>query len=118
VATPDISRLKIERGARPQAPGQRSRTRRWLKIALIIVVLAVIAAVVMAKVGGKASVETVTVAQTYPSQNYTLLNATGYVVAQRKAAMSSKATGRLEWLGVLEGSRVKEGRADRAAGEP
>jgi HlyD family secretion protein len=108
VATPDISRLKIERGARPQAPGQRSRTRRWLKIALIIVVLAVIAAVVMAKVGGKASVETVTVAQTYPSQNYTLLNATGYVVAQRKAALSSKATGRLEWLGVLEGSKVRK----------
>jgi RND family efflux transporter MFP subunit len=108
VATPDISRLKIERGARPQAPGQRSRARRWLKIALIIVVLAVIAAVVMAKVGGKASVETVTVAQTYPSQNYTLLNATGYVVAQRKAALSSKATGRLEWLGVLEGSKVRK----------
>jgi pyruvate/2-oxoglutarate dehydrogenase complex dihydrolipoamide acyltransferase (E2) component len=62
----------------------------------------------MAKVGGKASVETVTVAQAYPSQNYTLLNATGYVVAQRKAALSSKATGRLEWLGVLEGSKVKK----------
>ena len=38
-----------------------------------------------------------------------LLNATGYVVAQRKAAISSKATGRLEWLGVAEGSRVKAG---------
>ena len=45
----------------------------------------------------------------YPSQAYTLLNATGYVVAQRKAAVASKATGRLEWLGVREGSRVKEG---------
>ncbi|MEO8507229.1 MAG: efflux RND transporter periplasmic adaptor subunit, partial [Betaproteobacteria bacterium] len=30
-------------------------------------------------------------------------------VAQRKAAISSKATGRLEWLGVAEGSRVKAG---------
>jgi RND family efflux transporter MFP subunit len=38
-----------------------------------------------------------------------VLNATGYVVAQRKAAISSKATGRLEWLGVAEGSRVKAG---------
>jgi RND family efflux transporter MFP subunit len=28
-------------------------------------------------------------------------------VAQRKAAVASKATGRLEWLGVREGSRVK-----------
>ena len=37
----------------------------------------------------------------------TALNATGYVVAQRKAAVASKATGRLEWLGVIEGSAVK-----------
>jgi HlyD family secretion protein len=108
VTTPDISRLKIERGARPQAPGQRSRRRRWLKVALAIGILVVIAAVVAGRVNGKANVDTVTVAQAYPAQNYTLLNATGYVVAQRKAALSSKATGRLEWLGVLEGSRVKK----------
>src|SRR6185436_1030396 len=50
-----------------------------------------------------------TAAQTYPSQAYTVLNATGYVVAQRKAAVASKATGRLEWLGVREGSTVREG---------
>jgi RND family efflux transporter MFP subunit len=31
------------------------------------------------------------------------------VVAQRKAAVASKATGRLEWLGVEEGSKVKKG---------
>jgi RND family efflux transporter MFP subunit len=108
VATPDISRLKIERGAKPQAPGQRSRRRRWIKIALVVAVLAVVAAIVAGRLGGKASVDTVTVAQAYPAQNYTLLHATGYVVAQRKAALSSKATGRLEWLGVLEGSRVKK----------
>lgn len=50
-----------------------------------------------------------TAAQTYPSQAYTVLNATGYVVAQRKAAVASKATGRLDWLGVREGSTVKGG---------
>jgi RND family efflux transporter MFP subunit len=54
-------------------------------------------------------VETVTVTTAYPSQAYTLLNATGYVVAQRKAAVASKATGRLEWLGVREGSQVRQG---------
>jgi RND family efflux transporter MFP subunit len=54
-------------------------------------------------------VETGTVGQLYPSQAYTMLNATGYVVAQRKAAVASKATGRLEWLGVREGSTVKSG---------
>ena len=55
------------------------------------------------------SVQTTPIVTTYPSQQYVVLNATGYVVAQRKASISSKATGRLEWLGVAEGSRVKEG---------
>ncbi len=45
----------------------------------------------------------------YPAQAYTVLNASGYVVAQRKAAVSSKSTGRLAFLGVEEGSRVKKG---------
>ncbi len=53
--------------------------------------------------------QTTPVVTTYPSQQYVVLNATGYVVAQRKAAIASKATGRLEWLGVAEGSRVKAG---------
>jgi RND family efflux transporter MFP subunit len=46
---------------------------------------------------------------TYPSQQFVVLNSSGYVVAQRKAAIASKASGRLEWLGVAEGSRVKAG---------
>ncbi len=54
------------------------------------------------------AVETAAVSTAYPSQAYAILNATGYVVAQRKASVASKATGRLEWLGVAEGSRVKK----------
>lgn len=105
MTAPDLSRLKIERGASAQAQVPRPR-RRWLRNGLIVLALAAAAAFFLRPGGGKANVETVTVAQAYPSQNYTVLNATGYVVAQRKAALSSKATGRLEWLGVLEGSRV------------
>ena len=68
--------------------------------------------------GGAATVETAAVTAAYPSQAVTLLNATGYVVAQRKAAVASKATGRLEWLGVQEGSRAEARRGDRAPREP
>jgi len=70
------------------------------------VVLLVLAGIAM-RLAGPQAVETATVTTAYPTQNYTLLNATGYVVPQRKAAVASKAQGRLEWLGVLEGSRVK-----------
>ena len=53
----------------------------------------------------------------YPSQAIALLNATGYVVPQRKASVGSKATGRLEWLGRAGGQQGEAGRGDRAARE-
>lgn len=54
-------------------------------------------------------VQTAKASLTFPSRALTTLNASGYVVAQRKAAVSSKATGRLERLYVEEGKRVKSG---------
>jgi HlyD family secretion protein len=105
MADTDLSKLKIDRNL---APIRRSRRGRWIT-------LGVVAVLVLAAIGYFASrpkvfdVQTTAVTTTYPSQQYVLINATGYVVAQRKAAISSKATGRLEWLGVAEGSRVKAG---------
>jgi RND family efflux transporter MFP subunit len=108
LATPDIFRLKIDREAKAPTSGSRPKRRRWGRMVLLVLAVALVAAAAMSVFAGKPAVEVVAVAQTYPAQNYTLLNATGYVVAQRKAALSSKATGRLEWLGVLEGSQVKK----------
>jgi len=101
---PDISKLTIDRSATPAA---RARGRRWPWVAGAIVVVAA-AIVGFLELGRAQTVETAAVTTAYPSQAVTLLNATGYVVAQRKAAVASKATGRLEWLGVMEGSRVKK----------
>lgn len=88
------------------APAPRRR-RRWVRYAIIAVIVLVLVGVGV-RLAGPQPVETTTISAAYPSQNYTLLNATGYVVPQRKAAVASKAQGRLEWLGVLEGSRVKK----------
>jgi HlyD family secretion protein len=100
----DLSRLRIDRAAPPAR-----RRRRWPWIAVAGAAIVAIAWFGYARFGAAPEVETVVVARTFPSQSLAVLNATGYVVAQRKAAVSSKATGRLEWLGVLEGSRVKKG---------
>ncbi|MCL5124431.1 MAG: efflux RND transporter periplasmic adaptor subunit [Deltaproteobacteria bacterium] len=54
-------------------------------------------------------IRAIKVSVTFPSRALTILNASGYVVAQRKAAVSSKATGRLEHLYVEEGKAVKQG---------
>ena len=79
-----------------------------MPVSLVIAALAAAAAVYYRLAAAPSEVETVTVTMAYPSQSFTVLNATGYVVAQRKAAVASKATGRLVWLGVQEGSRVNK----------
>ena len=104
-ASPDIAKLRIDRSA---APVRASRRRRWLWIAALAgIVLAGAAWFVLQP--RALTVQTTAVVTSFPSQQFVVLNATGYVVAQRKAAIASKATGRLEWLGVAEGSRVKAG---------
>lgn len=57
----------------------------------------------------KLEVQAATVQTAYASQQYQQLSASGYVVAQRRAAVSSKASGRLVELNVREGSVVKKG---------
>jgi RND family efflux transporter MFP subunit len=103
--SPDLSQLSIDRGAR--ARPRRRRFGKWTFGALAAVLIGVIVAWRVAT--APITVETATVTTAYPTQAITLLNATGRVVAARKASVSTKATGRLEWLGVQEGTRVKEG---------
>jgi HlyD family secretion protein len=59
--------------------------------------------------GGAKEVELATATLTSPAQANAVLTASGYVVAQVKAAVASKGTGRLEYLGVEEGDKVKQG---------
>jgi len=106
----DLSRLKITRTG-PATPLQGRRSKKG-KIFLILVILALIILGFFYWQGAlepTREVEISTVSLIYPSQAYTILNASGYVVAQRKAAVASKGAGRLETLYVEEGSRVKKG---------
>jgi RND family efflux transporter MFP subunit len=104
---PELEKLRIEKSAlRP-----RSRKRRWLTWAVVTLALAGTLGVLYRQGLLTPAVEIqASVVQTlYPSQTFTLLNASGYVVADRKSAVASKVTGRLVFMGVEEGSRVKEG---------
>jgi len=106
MANEDLDKLKIDKGATARS-GVRRRPRYWIAAAVAVAVLMVLFA--SGVLSPAVTVETGTITQVYPSQAYTLLNASGYVVAQRKAAVAAKVTGRLDWLGVEEGSRVKQG---------
>jgi RND family efflux transporter MFP subunit len=107
----DLSKLRIERDGSGAVRGGRGRAvRKALLTAVMLAVGAGGAFLAYKRIGGAAiEVEQTGVTLAYPYQAVTVLNATGYVVAQRKASVASKATGRLEWLGVREGSPVKKG---------
>ncbi|MBX6393948.1 MAG: efflux RND transporter periplasmic adaptor subunit, partial [Burkholderiales bacterium] len=101
----DLSQLSIDR----TAAGRTQPRRPWTRWGLAALAVLVAGLWLWFRYTGAVEVQTVSVTTAYPAQAITVLNATGYVVAQRQAAISSKATGRLEWLGVVEGSRVKAG---------
>lgn len=93
---------------------QFSVTRRRSRTVWIIVIAAAAAAVLLylfhaGFLNSATNVRTAAADWVYPSQVITQFNASGYVVAQRKASVASKGTGRIVYLAVQEGSRVKEG---------
>lgn len=99
-----LGRLRIDRGGPGPVAGGR---KRWGWVAL---------AAALAIAGGAwwltpraVPVQTAAVVTSTPSQQFVQLTASGYVVAQRRAAVASKATGRLVELHVREGSVVKQG---------
>ncbi len=100
-----LDRLTIDKSRQMKVRTGKGRMR-----AVAAAVFILIAVVVVLYFRTRAvSIETTSVSQVYPTQSFTLLNASGYVVAQRKAAVAAKTTGRLEWLGVEEGSLVRSG---------
>jgi RND family efflux transporter MFP subunit len=100
-----LDRLSIDKSR--QAVAGKGRLRLKL-VTIAAVALAAAAGVIFVR-SRAVTIETATVIRMFPTQSFTLLNASGYVVAQRKAAVASKTTGRLEWIGVEEGSRVTAG---------
>lgn len=107
MANEDLSRLKIDKS---ESSFSARKRRKWLRWALPIVSIVLIVFLYSVGIFTPAmNVEVTTVSQIYPSQTFTLLNASGYVVAQRKAAVATKITGRLVSISVEEGSIVKKG---------
>jgi RND family efflux transporter MFP subunit len=104
----DLSKLKIDRSAKAPPQARRKKGLYWGG-ALVILAIATIILYFQGVLQPSQAVQVVTVSRIYPSQTFTLLNASGYVAAQRKAAVASKITGRLVSLSVEEGSRVKAG---------
>ncbi|MDZ7589830.1 MAG: efflux RND transporter periplasmic adaptor subunit [Rubrivivax sp.] len=100
----DPARPRLAALTRGTPPARRHRRWAWWLAAA-----ALVAAAAALWTTRKTEVQASNVMTAYPSAQHALLTASGYVVAQRRAAVSSKATGRLIELRVREGSPVKEG---------
>ena len=106
MAEQDLSGLKIDKTKITPRVGRRKRLYYIIPIAFVIMLLVILA--ITGVFSPAIKVDAVTASLVYPSQTFTLLNASGYVVPQRKAAVAAKVTGMIIALYVEEGSRVKK----------
>ncbi len=103
----NLAKLTIEKTVKTKRSQRRFKVSHLvLLIAAGAVLVALISWTVFSKGVG---VKVVSVSEVYPAQLMAKLNASGYVVAQRKADVASKITGQLTSLMVQEGSLVKKG---------
>ena len=104
----DLSALKIDRSERTRALGRR---RKWLYLLWLLLPLVTYFGYqyLLREVAPTTRVQVGEAKLLTGSTATARLVATGYVVAQVKAAVSSKATGRLQQLNVEEGDQVKRG---------
>ena len=106
----DLSSLRIDRSSPGvSSPGRSGRIKKiviWILVAILVVATGLF---LKNWLNPGVEVQLATASLTSPSQANAVLTASGYVVARRKAAVASKGTGRLVFLGVEEGDKVKKG---------
>lgn len=101
----DLSSLRIDRSNKENI----NSGKKNLFIIIGVVLLLVAGYFLFTSFSGNTiEVKLTTAVLQKPGQTTASLMASGYVVAQRKAAIASKGTGRLIFLGVVEGDQVKK----------
>jgi len=106
----DLTSLRIDRSAPSGGSSRKFRAlRKMLGWLLVIAIIGGGFFLLKDYFNPGLEVQLVTASLTSPAQANAVLTASGYVVARRKAAVASKGTGTLVYLGVEEGDRVKKG---------
>ena len=108
----ELQGLRIDRSDRGEGGQPSSWAGRYIIVGVSVVVLLSLAALAYRLFAGDVSEVEVARATTESSNNpagAVVLSATGYIVAHHKIEANSKVTGRVAWIGVEKGDRVKEG---------
>lgn len=105
----DLQSLRIDRSARNDGEGS-AWARRYIIFGIAAVVLLSLCAVAYRLFApDDPEVEVVRASSQSSDVGGTVLTATGYIVAHHKINVNSKVTGRVKWIGVEKGDKVKEG---------
>jgi HlyD family secretion protein len=107
----DLQSLRIDRSARASSDGETPAwARRYIVIGIVgIAVLGVGALAYRMLARDVPEVEVTRASAESSDVGGTVLSATGYIVAHHTINVNSKVTGRLAWIGVEKGDKVKEG---------
>lgn len=109
----DLQSLRIDRSQRSDNGGEPPAwARRYIIIGIaVVVLLGLIALGYRALSSDVPEVEVVRAAAQTSNNDIggVVLSATGYIVAHHTINVNSKITGRLAWIGVEKGDKVKEG---------
>jgi HlyD family secretion protein len=107
----DLQSLRIDRTERGASNGEPPAwARRYIVVGIVIVVVLSLATLAYRLLARDVPEVEVTRASAESSDvGGTVLSATGYIVAHHTINVNSKVTGRLAWIGVEKGDKVKEG---------
>jgi HlyD family secretion protein len=105
----DLHGLRIERSQKE--PDEPKWSKRFIVAGIVVVILlGVIALAIRLFSGSVPEVQTVRAASVSSSSSGdTVLQAAGYIVAHHTISVNSKVTGRIAWIGVEKGDKVRAG---------
>jgi HlyD family secretion protein len=107
----DLGGLRIDRNRKPPRPPS-SWASRWIAGGVILFLLLGLGRLVFSKLNAAPEVETFRVraaaAGDAAAAGSVVLNATGYIVSAHKIELAAKVVGKVAWIGVEKGDRVKQ----------
>src|SRR5580704_6630626 len=108
----DLQSLRIDRTERGSAGNGEppAWARRYIVIGIVVVAILSLSALAYRLLSRNVpELEVVRASAESSDVGGTVLSATGYIVAHHTINVNSKVTGRLSWIGVEKGDKVKEG---------
>jgi HlyD family secretion protein len=107
----DLKSLQIDRTSKRQ-PQESKPIGKYLALGIAALILAAAGMFAYQKLNAAVPVKTVQVhspSSAAGAGDQTILSATGYIVAAHKIEVASKVVGRVQWIGVDKGDKVKAG---------